>query len=89
MYNHIPPKNQPDDKCFTTSRMVNYLAVSKSKNISPEAKKSRVKPVWERAMLTGNPLCLLLRKIEATSATLITRGKEITFKDRKKSFDIV
>ena len=34
-------------------------------------------------MLTGNPLCLLLRKIEATSATLITRGKEITFKEEK------
>lgn len=35
-------------------------------------------------MLTGNPLCLLLRKIEATSATLITRGKEITFKEEEK-----
>ena len=38
-------------------------------------------------MLTGNPLCLLLRKIEATSATLITRGKEITFKEEKSKFD--
>lgn len=55
-----------------------------------KSKQSRVKIEWEKAMLTGNPLCLLLRKIEATSATLITRGKEITFKDGKKkitSFD--
>lgn len=35
------------------------------------------------AKLTGKPLCSFPRKIETTSATLTTRGKETTLNDSK------
>ena len=53
----------------------NQLNIKKKKNYNHTHTEKRLE-----AKLTGKPLCLLLRKIETTSATLTTRGKYTTFK---------